>query len=64
MFNPYDTSLSGSTRTWYSRVVPPKLDYVHDVRNGFELLLERPVLEATSVPSGRICGLVLFSVYQ
>ena len=25
MLRPYDTSLFGSTRTWYSRVVPPKL---------------------------------------
>ncbi len=24
MLNPYDTSLFGSTRTWYSRTVPPK----------------------------------------
>ncbi len=26
MPNPYETSLLGSTRTWYSRVVPPKLE--------------------------------------
>src|ERR1039457_5028499 len=24
MLNPYDTSLLGSTRTWYSRTAPPK----------------------------------------
>ena len=24
MLNPYETSLFGSTRTWYSRTVPPK----------------------------------------
>ncbi len=26
MESPYATNLSGSTRTWYSRVVPPKME--------------------------------------
>jgi hypothetical protein len=44
MLRPYEMSLFGSTRTWYSLVGPAEAGYVHHVRHGFELLLQHPVL--------------------
>jgi hypothetical protein len=39
-------SLSGSTMTWYSRVMPPKLETSTTPGTLLELLLELPVLDA------------------
>ena len=63
MLRPYDTSLLGSTRTWYSRVVPPKV--LTSTMSGTDLSSFTTVqswIDLRSMMS--ICGLVLFSTYQ
>ena len=43
---------------------PAEARYVHYVRNRLELLLEHPVLQGSSAPSGRTADWCCVSVYQ